>query len=73
MNIQNIIQAIDAQNYRITHHADEGSQDDGLDFEGIFYSVHHGEVIENYPEDRPYPREALVEVRSEGAGQQRGL
>ena len=39
MNIQNIVRAIDAQNYHITHHADEEAQDDGLDFEEIFYSV----------------------------------
>ena len=55
MDIQDIIRAIDSQNYRITHHADEEAQDDDLDFEGIFYSVQNGEIIENYPEDRPYP------------------
>lgn len=55
MNIRHIIRAIDAQNYRVTHHADEEAQNDELRFDEIFFSVHHGEIIENYPEDRPYP------------------
>lgn len=55
MDIQNIIRAIDSLQYRITDHADEEAQADRLKFDEIFESVHHGEVIENYPTDRPYP------------------
>ena len=40
---------------RITDHADEEAYLDGLDFDQIFYSVFHGEIIENYPDDKPYP------------------
>jgi len=29
--------------------------DDRLTFEEIYFSVMHGEVIENYPSDNPYP------------------
>ena len=66
MDIQNIVRAIDAQNYRITHHADEEARDDGLDFEEIFYSVHNGEMIENYPEDRPYPSCLIYGTNADG-------
>lgn len=55
MDIQNIIQAIDSQNYYITNHADEEAQEDRLDFEVIFYSVRNGEIIKDYPSDQPYP------------------
>jgi hypothetical protein len=55
MDIQNIIRAIDSLQYRITDHADEEAQDDRLKFDEIFESVRHGEVIEDYPTDRPYP------------------
>ena len=55
MDIRTIIGAIDSQNYNITNHADEEAQEDRLNFEEIFYSVRNGEVIEDYPGDRPYP------------------
>ena len=55
MDIQNIIQAIQSQHYRITDHADEEAQADRLKFEEILYSVCHGEVIADYPTDRPFP------------------
>ena len=29
--------------------------EDNLGFEEIFYSVQHGEIIEEYPSDKPYP------------------
>ncbi len=55
MDIQNIIRTIDSQRYHITHHAEEEALDDQLNFDEIFYSVSNGEIIENYPQDRPYP------------------
>ena len=56
MDIQDIAQAISLQNYYITNHADEEAQDDQLDFDDIFYSVHNGEIIEDYPTNQPHPR-----------------
>lgn len=55
MDIQDIIQAIDSSQYRITDHADEEAQADRLKFDEILDSVRSGEVIEDYPTDRPYP------------------
>jgi hypothetical protein len=55
MDIENIIDAIRNSRVRITDHADEEAFDDGLMFEEIYFSVMHGEVIEDYPQDKPYP------------------
>ena len=55
MNIQDIIEAIRHNRIRITDHADEEAQADGLTFDEIFFSVLKGEIIEEYPTDRPYP------------------
>ncbi len=55
MNIQDIIEAIRHSRIRITDHADEEAQADGLTFDEIFFSVLKGEIIEEYPTDRPYP------------------
>ena len=53
--IECIIEAIRHDRIRITDHADEEAQADRLSFDEIFTSVLHGEVIEDYPDDRPYP------------------
>lgn len=55
MGIKNIIEAIRANRVRITDHADEEAQVDKLSFDEIFFSVLQGELIEEYPTDRPYP------------------
>jgi hypothetical protein len=55
MDIDNIIDAIRSSRVRITDHADEQAVDDSLSYEEIYFSVVHGEIIEGYSEDRPYP------------------
>ena len=55
MNIEIIINAIRNSRVRITDHADEEAVDDCLSYEEIYFSVTYGEVIENYPSDKPYP------------------
>jgi hypothetical protein len=55
MDIQAIIDAIRHDRVRITNHAYEEAQADHLSFDEIFYSVLHGEIIEDYPSDTPYP------------------
>jgi hypothetical protein len=55
MNIEVIIDAIRHDRIRITDHADEEAQTDHLLFDEIFISVFQGEVIEDYPTDKPYP------------------
>jgi len=55
MHISDIIAAIQANRVRITYHADEEAEADRLSFDEIFFAVLHGEIIEDYPTDRPYP------------------
>lgn len=55
MNIQDIIASIRDNRIRITDHADEEAQADHLSFDEIFFSVLRGEIIEDYPSDKPYP------------------
>jgi len=55
MDINNIIEAIRVNRVRISDHADEEAQVDRLSFDEIYFSVFHGEIIEDYPADRPYP------------------
>lgn len=55
MNIESIIYAIRTGNIRISDHADEEAQADDLTFDQIYFSVFHGEIIESYPSDMPYP------------------
>ena len=55
MDIEQVITAIQKNQIRITDHADEEADVDDLTFDEIYYSVLHGEIIEDYPGDRPYP------------------
>lgn len=53
MDIQKIINALQKNHVLITDHADEEA--DGLKIEEIYFSVEHGDIIETYVEDKPYP------------------
>ena len=55
MRIEDIVDAIRHNRLRITDHADEEAQADHLSFDEIFFSVLQGEIIEDYPDDKPYP------------------
>lgn len=55
MDIEVIVDAIRNNRLRITDHADEETSDDGLTFDDIYSSVIQGEIIEDYPDDKPYP------------------
>jgi hypothetical protein len=55
VRIEDLIEAIRGSRVRITDHADEEARADSLSFEDIFDSVIAGEIIEDYPEDSPYP------------------
>ena len=55
MKIEDSIDAVRNRRIRITDHADEEAQADRLSFNEIFVSVFQGEIIKNYPDDKPYP------------------
>lgn len=48
INLNDIIDAIQNNRVKITEHADEKAQVDSLSFDEIYFSVMHGEIIENY-------------------------
>ena len=54
MDIETIIDAIHSGRIRITDHADEEAHADRLLFDEIYLSVFRGEIIEDYPDDKPY-------------------
>ena len=55
MKIDDIIESIRGTRIRITEHADEEAQSDIFSFHEIFLSIFQGEIIEYYPDDKPYP------------------
>jgi hypothetical protein len=55
MNYSDIIEAIRDKRVRIADHADEEAQADRLTLDEVYFSVFNGEIIEDYPNDRPYP------------------
>ena len=55
MKIEDLVEAIRGDRVRITDHADEEARADALVLDEVFSSIHDGEVIEDYPEDRPFP------------------
>jgi hypothetical protein len=55
VSIEDLIRAIGQGKVLITDHADERAQADELSFDEVYFSVVHGEIIEEYPEDRTYP------------------
>ncbi len=55
MNIEDIADAIRLGRVRVTDHAHDEAEKDQLSYDDIFVSVFQGEVIEDYPDDMPYP------------------
>ena len=55
MKVEDIIDAIRNKRVRISDHADEEARADKLSFSEIYFSVLRGEIIEDYPDDKPYP------------------
>ncbi|OQX61142.1 MAG: hypothetical protein B6I38_09675 [Anaerolineaceae bacterium 4572_5.1] len=54
MNLADIINAIQIKRVNITQHARQESRNDNLTLDEIFFSTIHGEIIEDYKEDKPY-------------------
>ena len=55
MEIDAIIEAISTKRFRVTSHARKEAAEDQLAFKEIYQSVENGQIIENYPNDKPYP------------------
>ena len=50
-----IQEAIRANHIRFTEHADDEAQADQLTYDEILFTALKGEVIRQYPDDKPYP------------------
>ena len=50
-----IADAMQAGRIRITDHADEEAAAVGISIEQVLKTVSAGEIIEQYPDDKPYP------------------
>ena len=55
MEITDILNAVQSGRIRITDHADEEAQNDMVSYDEILSSVLTGMIIEDYPDDKPYP------------------
>jgi hypothetical protein len=55
LDLQEIVKAIDEGRINITEHADEELAADSIYNEELYHSVREGEIIEDYPDDFPFP------------------
>jgi len=55
MNLTDITNAIRSERINITQHARKEAREDNLMLDEIFFSTIQGEIIEDYPSDKPYP------------------
>jgi len=55
IQIESIIQSIEDKRIRITDHADEEASNDRIVLIEAFDTISSGEIIERYPDDKPYP------------------
>jgi hypothetical protein len=55
MDIKQIKQSITADNYEMSQHALERALERDIWKEDIEHAIIHGEIIEEYEDDKPYP------------------
>ena len=55
MKIKIIIDSVKSNRFNITNHAREEAKNDLLLLDDIIFSTCNGEVIKDYPNDKPYP------------------
>ena len=55
MKLSDIFQAIRSNRVRMTAHARREAEADRLTLEQIYTAVVRGEIVEDYPNDTPYP------------------
>ncbi len=67
MKLIDIVDAIRNNRIRITDHADEEAESDNLSSDEVFFSVFQGELIEEYPNDKPYPSCLVYGNTSDGS------
>ncbi len=66
MDIERIKQSITADNYDMSLHAIERALEREIWKEDIEYAIIHGEIIEEYEDDKPYPSCLIYGIDSKG-------
>ena len=66
MNLAEILQAIAASKVIVSRHAREEAEEDGLLIDEVCFSLEGGEIIQEYPEDRPYPSCLVYGLNAKG-------
>ena len=66
MRIDEIVQAIEANRINVTLHARREARNDSLSLGEIFFSTCEGEIIEDYPDDTPYPSCLIFGITAKG-------
>jgi hypothetical protein len=64
--IQNIIEAINLNKVIVSRDAREKAEERNLFLDQIYFSVIQGEIIEDYPSDRPYPSCLIYGLNEKG-------
>ena len=67
MDLYDIIEAIEAGRKLETFHAIEESRNDRLSVDEIWSSISAGEIIEDYPDDRPHPSCLIFGLSPDGS------
>ena len=67
MNLYDIIEAVEAGRRRETVHARDEARNDRIDINEVWFSVVHGEILEDYPDDRPHPSCLIYGRSSDGS------
>ncbi|MBI2266238.1 MAG: DUF4258 domain-containing protein [Armatimonadetes bacterium] len=60
MNMVDVRGAINAGRVNVTNHADEEMEDDAITAAQLYDSVTQGEIIEDYPDDFPFPSALIL-------------
>jgi hypothetical protein len=55
IEIEAIVESIKAKRYRITDHAEEEASNDRISLTEALETISNGEILEKYPDDKPYP------------------
>ena len=55
IDLNHIIEAVEAGRIRITDHADEEAAADKVSIQDVLGAIRGSEIIEQYPNDKPYP------------------
>jgi hypothetical protein len=66
LNIEDIIKSVHDRKLRITDHADEEANNDGISIIEVLDTISAGEIIEQYPDDKPYPSCLILGTLKDG-------